>query len=188
MWWARERAAVTLSHSSRVGLSQSRADRQAEAAKGAAPLSTTSSIRCTAHTDNSLTTTHARPQTTQGHTTLIARTMAVLSSAPLQFIASIPPVTRAFTAATVITSLVYYYLWWTNEGEFSVPYLVLVPGSSLFYPWTFVTSALVETTVLEVRHSRMSQESGTHAHAAAFLHFARYTSLTSIFGEAVGCD
>ena len=77
--------------------------------------------------------------------------MAVLSSAPLQFIASIPPVTRAFTAATVVGSLVYYWLWWTREADFSVPYLVLVPGTSLFYPWTFVTSAFVETTIFEVR-------------------------------------
>ena len=114
--------------------------------------------------------------------------MAVLSSAPLHFITSIPPVTRAFTAATVVGSLVYYWLWWTREADFSVPYLVLVPGTSLFYPWTFVTSVLVETTVLEVRHSRMSQESGTHAHATALLHFARHTSLASIFGEAVGSD
>ena len=77
--------------------------------------------------------------------------MAVLSTAPLQFVASIPPVTRAFTALTVVSSLLYYALWWTGGDDFSAPYLVLVPGSSAFYPWTFVTSALVETTVFEVR-------------------------------------
>lgn len=75
--------------------------------------------------------------------------MAILSSTPLQLVASIPPVTRAFTAATVVTSLLYYWLYWTS-GD-ALPYLVLVPGSSLFYPWTFVTSALVETTIFEVR-------------------------------------
>lgn len=78
--------------------------------------------------------------------------MAVLSSAPLQFVASIPPVTRAFTAATIVASLVYYWLWWTSDENFSVPYLVLVPGKSLFYPWTFITSAFVETSVFEVRN------------------------------------
>ena len=81
--------------------------------------------------------------------------MAVLSSAPLQFIASIPTVTRAFTAATILTSLVYYWLWWTSDETFSVPYLVLVPGSSLFYPWTLITSAFVETSIFEVRPHRL---------------------------------
>ncbi|KAI0803331.1 eukaryotic integral membrane protein-domain-containing protein [Irpex lacteus] len=76
--------------------------------------------------------------------------MAVLATAPLQFIASIPPVTRAFTALTVVSSLLYYWLWWTSSGNFSVPWLVLEPGSSIFYPWTFVTSAFVETTIIEL--------------------------------------
>ncbi|THH33444.1 hypothetical protein EUX98_g756 [Antrodiella citrinella] len=53
--------------------------------------------------------------------------MAVLSTAPLQFVASIPPVTRAFTAATILSSLLYYVLWWRGGEEFSAPYLVLVP-------------------------------------------------------------
>jgi len=76
--------------------------------------------------------------------------MAVLTSAPLQYIASIPTVTRAFTAATIVSSLLYYWLWWTGGDDFQAPYLVLVPGSSVFYPWTFVTSALVETSVIEL--------------------------------------
>ncbi|KAI0785034.1 DUF1751-domain-containing protein [Abortiporus biennis] len=76
--------------------------------------------------------------------------MAILSSAPLQFIASIPPVTRAWTAATVVFSLIYYTLWWSAGRDLQVPYLVLVPGSSIFYPWTFFTSALVETSIIEL--------------------------------------
>ncbi len=76
--------------------------------------------------------------------------MAVLSLAPLHFVASIPPATRAITAATVVFSLLYYFLLWTGDEKFSAPYLVLVPGSSLFYPWTFLTSAFVETTIIEV--------------------------------------
>ena len=47
-------------------------------------------------------------------------------------------------------SLFYYFLLWTGDETFSAPYLVLVPGSSLFYPWTFLTSAFVESTVIEV--------------------------------------
>jgi len=73
--------------------------------------------------------------------------MAVLPS-PLVFLASIPPVTRGFTAATLISSVLYAWLNWT--GTLYSPYLVVVPGSSLFYPWTFVTSCLVETSVFEL--------------------------------------
>lgn len=76
--------------------------------------------------------------------------MAVFS--PIQLIASIPPVTRFFTAATVLLSLFYLYLQWKSETGYTVPYLTLVPGSSLFYPWTFFTSVFVETSVYEVRH------------------------------------
>lgn len=75
--------------------------------------------------------------------------MAVFS--PIQLIASIPPVTRFFTAATVLLSLFYLYLQWKSETGYPVPYLTLVPGSSLFYPWTFFTSVFVETSVYEVR-------------------------------------
>ncbi|KAI0296257.1 eukaryotic integral membrane protein-domain-containing protein [Russula brevipes] len=74
--------------------------------------------------------------------------MAVFS--PIQLIASIPPVTRFFTAATASLSLFYLYLQWKNEAPYPIPYLTLVPGSSLFYPWTFFTSVFVETTIYEL--------------------------------------
>ncbi|KAG1864755.1 eukaryotic integral membrane protein-domain-containing protein [Suillus subalutaceus] len=53
--------------------------------------------------------------------------MAILST-PLQYIKSVPPVTRPTPVA----------------------YLTLVPGTSLFFPWTFATSALVEISVIEL--------------------------------------
>ncbi|CAK5280595.1 unnamed protein product [Mycena citricolor] len=73
--------------------------------------------------------------------------MAVLAS-PLLFITSVPPVTRAFTAGTIVCSIFYAWLRW--NGVESAPYLNVVPGSSLFYPWTFVTSALIETSIFEL--------------------------------------
>lgn len=75
--------------------------------------------------------------------------MAVLYTAPLQYVASTPPVTRAFTATTIAMTLLYYFLWWRSEGVFSVPYLVLVPGDSLYHPWTLLTSVFVETSIIE---------------------------------------
>jgi len=74
--------------------------------------------------------------------------MAVFS--PIQLIASIPPATRFFTTATVLLSLLFLYLQWKNEATYPLPYLALVPGSSLFYPWTFFTSVFVETSIYEL--------------------------------------
>ena len=71
-----------------------------------------------------------------------------LSVSPAALIASVPPVTRSFTALTIVSSI--FYAWKTFKDAEPVPYLTLVPGSSLFYPWTFVTSALVETSIVEV--------------------------------------
>ncbi|KAI8990444.1 DUF1751-domain-containing protein [Trametes punicea] len=79
--------------------------------------------------------------------------MAILSSTPLQLVASIPPATRVITAATIGLSLLYYFLIFTGSGTASLPWLVLIPGSSIFYPWTFLTSAFVESTIIELMFS-----------------------------------
>ncbi|KAH8835492.1 eukaryotic integral membrane protein [Flagelloscypha sp. PMI_526] len=73
--------------------------------------------------------------------------MAILST-PVDFIKSIPPATRAFTATTIIASLAYNWFQW--QGHPPPAWLVLIPGSSLFFPWTFLTSAVVETSLLEL--------------------------------------
>ncbi|PFH49701.1 hypothetical protein AMATHDRAFT_62718 [Amanita thiersii Skay4041] len=75
--------------------------------------------------------------------------MAILSS-PLSLIQSIPPVTRFFTAATLISSAAYAWLSWSGMAPEAAPYLTMIPGSSLFHPWTFVTSALIETSLWEL--------------------------------------
>ncbi|KAH0838018.1 eukaryotic integral membrane protein-domain-containing protein [Lanmaoa asiatica] len=74
--------------------------------------------------------------------------MAILST-PLQYLTSIPPVTRGFTAATIAATSLYLWIWWST-GIVYLPWLTLVPGSSLFYPWTFATSALVEVSIIEL--------------------------------------
>lgn len=75
--------------------------------------------------------------------------MTILSS-PVQYVASTPPVTRAFAAATVVLSLVYYWVSWSSSDPYVAPYLILVPGTSIFYPWSFLTAGLVETSLIEV--------------------------------------
>jgi len=74
--------------------------------------------------------------------------MAILSS-PLQYLAAVPPVTRAWTAATVVSTLFYFWVAWKTHNDYA-PYITLVPGSSIFYPWTFFSSALVETSIIEL--------------------------------------
>lgn len=75
--------------------------------------------------------------------------MTILSS-PVQYVASTPPVTRAFAAATVILSLLYYWVSWSSNEPYAAPYLILVPGTSLFYPWSLLTAGLVETSLIEL--------------------------------------
>lgn len=76
--------------------------------------------------------------------------MAILSS-PLQYVTSTPPTTRYFTLATIAFTALYFVLRNPYNGQNSTPYLTLLPGSSLFFPWTFFTAGLVETSILEVR-------------------------------------
>jgi len=74
--------------------------------------------------------------------------MAILSS-PLQYLAAVPPVTRAWTAATILSTLFYFWVAWKTHDNYA-PYITLVPGSSIFYPWTLLSSALVETSITEL--------------------------------------
>jgi hypothetical protein len=75
--------------------------------------------------------------------------MAVLSS-PIVLFQAVPPVTRAFTGATILSSALYAYLHWKGLGPEAVQYMLIVPGSALYAPWTLLTSAFVETTIFEV--------------------------------------
>lgn len=76
--------------------------------------------------------------------------MTILSS-PIQYVASTPPVTRAFAAVTVVLSLLYHWISWSSSDPYVAPYLILVPGTSILYPWSLLTAGLVETSLIEVR-------------------------------------
>ena len=63
---------------------------------------------------------------------------------------NVPPVTRALIGALFFQSLVcavLRYWQWSSHGVVLRPYLVLIPQLSLFFPWTFVTTTLVEGNV-----------------------------------------
>ncbi|KAF9486292.1 DUF1751-domain-containing protein [Pholiota conissans] len=75
--------------------------------------------------------------------------MAVLSS-PLVMLQSVPPVTRAFTGATIASSALYGYLCWKGLGPEAAHYMTIVPGSAFYAPWTLFTSVFVEITIFEL--------------------------------------
>jgi hypothetical protein len=110
--------------------------------------------------------------------------MAILSS-PLQYLAAVPPVTRAWTAATVVSTLFYFWVAWKTHNDYA-PYITLVPGSSVFYPWTFLSSALVETSIIEVCTTVASPLIvKTDTFAACYYPYC-YTRIITVFGTALG--
>ena len=113
-----------------------------------------------------------------------AVSMAVFS--PVQLIASVPPLTRFFTLATLLLSLFYLYLQWKGDATYPLPYLTLVPGTSLFYPWTFFTSAFVETSIYEVCCHPLSKPTQLMSDLA-HLYANRHPSLSALPREALGC-
>ncbi|KAK7977487.1 hypothetical protein PG996_003541 [Apiospora saccharicola] len=63
---------------------------------------------------------------------------------------NIPPVTRILLVALLLQSVLsaaVRYRQWSAQSEIVVEWLTLVPQLSLFYPWTFVTSTLVESNI-----------------------------------------
>jgi len=109
--------------------------------------------------------------------------MAILST-PLQYLTSIPPVTRGFSFATIAASSLYLWIRWTSDTIY-IPYLTLVPGSSFFYPWTFVSSALVEVTVIEVGLSRLPLHRMSNSLLAYFL-VDRHPTMLTVFRASMG--
>ncbi|KAH8687759.1 eukaryotic integral membrane protein-domain-containing protein [Tricladium varicosporioides] len=63
---------------------------------------------------------------------------------------NIPPITRILLIVLVFQSFLsgaIRYKQWSGENDIVVPYLALVPQLSLIYPWTFLTTTLVENNV-----------------------------------------
>lgn len=112
--------------------------------------------------------------------------MAVLSS-PLVLLQAIPPVTRAFTGATIVSSALYAYLHWKGLGPEAIQYMLVVPGSALYAPWTLLTSAFVETTIFEVSDVLCSASVNWCLHMLAVHCYPDFRScIIEISGEALG--
>jgi membrane associated rhomboid family serine protease len=63
---------------------------------------------------------------------------------------NIPPVTRILLIILISSSLLSFairYRGWNGTDDIVIPYIALVPQLSLIYPWTFLTTTLVENNV-----------------------------------------
>ena len=90
------------------------------------------------------------------------RLSRVLLSSPWHAISSTPPATRAFTVILVTLSAANSYFKYSTQIDVPyIPYLTLVPGDFIFYPWTLLSAGFVETHFFEVGICRLS--SPTHA-------------------------
>jgi hypothetical protein len=85
---------------------------------------------------------------------------------------SLPPATRSLCGLLVVSSTLLFVLRLGGRGDsvpstdgsisapvglgaggdLAFPWMILVPGSVLWYPWTLLTSAFVETNLIEVSH------------------------------------
>ncbi|KAK0520127.1 hypothetical protein OC842_007203 [Tilletia horrida] len=87
----------------------------------------------------------------------------------LSLVSSIPPATRALTGALLFFSTFIAVLRWFGTDEklhflsfsrsdsaLKFPWLVIVPGQSFWYPWTLLTSAFCETSLIEFVISAIS--------------------------------
>lgn len=76
---------------------------------------------------------------------------------------NIPPVTRATLVALVVQSLLsaaIRYRQWTSNSNIVIPYLSFVPQLSVIYPWTLLTSTLVENNVFTLSISAVTIYNG----------------------------
>lgn len=63
---------------------------------------------------------------------------------------NIPPVTRILLIVLGVQSILsaaIRYRQWSGDSQIVIPYLTLIPQLSLVYPWTFLTSTLVENNI-----------------------------------------
>ncbi|QUC23839.1 uncharacterized protein UV8b_08080 [Ustilaginoidea virens] len=72
---------------------------------------------------------------------------------------NLPPFTRALLVALLFQSVLsaaIRYRQWTENARILIPYLTLVPQLSLVYPWTFLTTSLVEGNMFTLAASGLT--------------------------------
>lgn len=63
---------------------------------------------------------------------------------------NLPPVTRITLGVLIVQSVLsaaIRYRQWSAQSHIVIPYLNLIPQLSIIYPWTFLTTTLVESNI-----------------------------------------
>ncbi|KAI3394804.1 hypothetical protein diail_2206 [Diaporthe ilicicola] len=109
---------------------------------------------------------------------------------------NIPPVTRILLITLGLQSILsaaIRYKQWTANSEIVIPYLNLIPQLSLIYPWTFLTTTLVESNVFTLaiaavtlyHGGRYLERAWSSKEFAKFLLITALIPNTSCFGVMV---
>lgn len=98
---------------------------------------------------------------------------------------NIPPVTRIILIALVLQSVLsaaIRYRQWSAQSEIVIPYLTLIPQLSLIYPWTFLTTSLVESNIFTLSIACMTLYNGGRylERAWSSREFAKFLLITSL--------
>ncbi|KAK7748010.1 hypothetical protein SLS53_001262 [Cytospora paraplurivora] len=98
---------------------------------------------------------------------------------------NIPPVTRILLITLGLQSFLsaaIRYKQWTANSEIVIPYLNLIPQLSLVYPWTFVTTTLVENNVFTLAIAALTLYNGGRylERAWSSREFAKFLLITAL--------
>ncbi|ETS77342.1 hypothetical protein PFICI_11216 [Pestalotiopsis fici W106-1] len=103
---------------------------------------------------------------------------------------NIPPVTRVLLIALLLQSILsaaVRYRQWSANSEIVVEWLTLVPQLSLFYPWVFVTTTLVENNIFTLGIAGMTIFQGGRylERAWSSREFAKFLLVTALIPNAL---
>jgi hypothetical protein len=81
-----------------------------------------------------------------------------------------------------ILSAAIRYRQWTANSEIVIPYLTLIPQLSLVYPWTFLSTTLVESNVFTLTASGLTLYHGGRylERAWSSREFGKFLLITSL--------
>lgn len=103
---------------------------------------------------------------------------------------NIPPVTRILLITLGLQSILsaaIRYKQWTANSDIVIPYLNLIPQLSLIYPWTFVTTTLVENNIFTLTIAALTLYQGGRylERAWSSREFAKFLLVTSLVPNAL---